>query len=132
MRVIQPMGDGSRLYVCGTNAHNPKDWVINVSYFIFFSLNIFSTPNYIMICTVEILREKRLLSHVVPLVNALVIATRFFWKENSSYPENRSGFLFYFLLRERSFVFQETSLMLSDDILYKKRFCVQMKAPFFL
>ena len=31
VRVIQPMGDGSRLYVCGTNAHNPKDWVINVS-----------------------------------------------------------------------------------------------------
>lgn len=25
------MGDGSRLYVCGTNAHNPKDLVINVS-----------------------------------------------------------------------------------------------------
>lgn len=33
VRVIQPMGDGSRLYVCGTNAHNPKDWVINVSPF---------------------------------------------------------------------------------------------------
>lgn len=31
IRVIQSMGDGSRLYVCGTNAHNPKDWVINVS-----------------------------------------------------------------------------------------------------
>ncbi|XP_072392355.1 semaphorin-2A [Diabrotica undecimpunctata] len=29
IRVIQSMGDGSRLYVCGTNAHNPKDWVIN-------------------------------------------------------------------------------------------------------
>ncbi|KAE8747691.1 hypothetical protein FOCC_FOCC005670 [Frankliniella occidentalis] len=28
IRVIQPMGDGGRLYVCGTNAHNPKDWVI--------------------------------------------------------------------------------------------------------
>ncbi|XP_043240676.1 semaphorin-2A-like [Amphibalanus amphitrite] len=28
IRVIQPMGDGSRLYVCGTNAHNPKDLVI--------------------------------------------------------------------------------------------------------
>ncbi|XP_065224018.1 semaphorin-2A isoform X2 [Planococcus citri] len=28
IRVIQPMGDGSRLYVCGTNAHNPKDWVV--------------------------------------------------------------------------------------------------------
>ncbi|XP_065352421.1 semaphorin-2A isoform X2 [Cloeon dipterum] len=28
IRVIQPMGDGSRLYVCGTHAHNPKDWVI--------------------------------------------------------------------------------------------------------
>lgn len=28
IRVIQPMGDGSRLYVCGTNAHGPKDWVI--------------------------------------------------------------------------------------------------------
>ena len=31
IRVIQPMGDGSRLYVCGTNAHNPKDLVIYVS-----------------------------------------------------------------------------------------------------
>ncbi|VVC92725.1 unnamed protein product [Leptidea sinapis] len=28
IRVIQPMGDGSRLYVCGTNAHSPKDWVL--------------------------------------------------------------------------------------------------------
>jgi hypothetical protein len=26
------MGDGSRLYICGTNAHNPKDWVVNVSH----------------------------------------------------------------------------------------------------
>ena len=25
------MGDGSRLYMCGTNAHSPKDWVIYVS-----------------------------------------------------------------------------------------------------
>lgn len=31
IRVIQPMGDGNRLYMCGTNAHNPKDWVIYVS-----------------------------------------------------------------------------------------------------
>jgi Sema domain len=37
IRVIQPIGDGTRLYVCGTNAHNPKDWVINVS------LNLFSS-----------------------------------------------------------------------------------------
>ncbi|XP_066909227.1 semaphorin-2A [Halyomorpha halys] len=28
IRVIQPIGDGERLYVCGTNAHNPKDWVL--------------------------------------------------------------------------------------------------------
>ncbi|EEB14535.1 Semaphorin-2A precursor, putative [Pediculus humanus corporis] len=28
VRVIQAIGDGSRFYVCGTNAHNPKDWVI--------------------------------------------------------------------------------------------------------
>ncbi|KAK6631234.1 Semaphorin-2A [Polyplax serrata] len=28
IRVIQAIGDGSRFYVCGTNAHNPKDWVI--------------------------------------------------------------------------------------------------------
>nr|CAD7462832.1 unnamed protein product [Timema tahoe] len=28
IRVIQPMGDGTRLYLCGTNAHSPKDWVI--------------------------------------------------------------------------------------------------------
>ncbi|KAG1688937.1 Semaphorin-2A [Nymphon striatum] len=28
IRVIQPIGDGTRLYVCGTNAHNPMDWVI--------------------------------------------------------------------------------------------------------
>ncbi|XP_017487755.1 PREDICTED: semaphorin-2A-like [Rhagoletis zephyria] len=31
IRVIQPMDSGARLYVCGTNAHNPKDYVINVS-----------------------------------------------------------------------------------------------------
>lgn len=31
IRVIQPMGDGSRLYICGTYAHNPKDWVVHVS-----------------------------------------------------------------------------------------------------
>ena len=31
IRVIQPMDSGTRLYVCGTNAHNPKDYVINVS-----------------------------------------------------------------------------------------------------
>lgn len=31
IRVIQPMGDGNRLYMCGTNAHSPKDWVIYVS-----------------------------------------------------------------------------------------------------
>lgn len=42
VRVIQPMGDGSRLYVCGTNAHNPKDWVINVSVFYFLSFSSFS------------------------------------------------------------------------------------------
>ncbi|XP_071453669.1 semaphorin-2A-like [Hetaerina americana] len=29
IRVIQPMADGSRLYICGTNAHSPKDWVIH-------------------------------------------------------------------------------------------------------
>ncbi|CAB0043906.1 unnamed protein product [Trichogramma brassicae] len=28
IRVIQPM-NGNRLYICGTNAHSPKDWVIN-------------------------------------------------------------------------------------------------------
>ncbi|XP_037086236.1 semaphorin-2A-like [Pollicipes pollicipes] len=28
VRVIQPMADGGRLYVCGTNAHSPKDLVI--------------------------------------------------------------------------------------------------------
>ncbi|XP_047003518.1 semaphorin-2A-like [Schistocerca americana] len=28
IRVIQPITDGNRLYICGTNAHNPKDWVI--------------------------------------------------------------------------------------------------------
>ena len=29
IRVIQPMGDGERLYVCGTSAHQPKDLVIH-------------------------------------------------------------------------------------------------------
>merc|ERR1719507_1974862 len=28
VRVIQPIGDGERLYVCGTNAHNPRDQVV--------------------------------------------------------------------------------------------------------
>lgn len=31
IRVLQPLGDGERLYVCGTNAHSPKDWVVYVS-----------------------------------------------------------------------------------------------------
>lgn len=35
IRVIQPMGDGNRLYMCGTNAHSPKDWVIYVSICVF-------------------------------------------------------------------------------------------------
>ncbi|GFY70472.1 semaphorin-2A [Trichonephila inaurata madagascariensis] len=29
IRVIQPIGDGNRLYICGTNAHNPMDYVIH-------------------------------------------------------------------------------------------------------
>lgn len=29
------MGDGNRLYMCGTNAHSPKDWVIYVSIRVF-------------------------------------------------------------------------------------------------
>ncbi|KAI8440221.1 hypothetical protein MSG28_001601 [Choristoneura fumiferana] len=28
VRVLQPLGDDERLYVCGTNAHSPKDWVV--------------------------------------------------------------------------------------------------------
>lgn len=32
IRVIQPMDDGGRLYICGTNAHSPKDIVIYVSF----------------------------------------------------------------------------------------------------
>jgi hypothetical protein len=28
IRVIQPIGDGSRLYICGTNAHSPRDEVV--------------------------------------------------------------------------------------------------------
>lgn len=34
IRVIQPIGDGSKLYLCGTNAHNPRDLVIygNLTY----------------------------------------------------------------------------------------------------
>lgn len=35
IRVIQSMGNGERLYICGTNAHNPKDWVIYVSKHLF-------------------------------------------------------------------------------------------------
>jgi hypothetical protein len=32
IRVIQPIGsDSNKLYLCGTNAHNPKDWVINAN-----------------------------------------------------------------------------------------------------
>lgn len=34
VRVIQPMQNG-KLYICGTNAHNPKDYVIYVSHLIF-------------------------------------------------------------------------------------------------
>jgi len=28
IRVIQPLGNGDRLYICGTNAHNPRDQVV--------------------------------------------------------------------------------------------------------
>lgn len=41
IRVIQPIGtDSNKLYLCGTNAHNPKDWVINVcnSFYQFYHL----------------------------------------------------------------------------------------------
>ncbi|RWS17341.1 semaphorin-2A-like protein, partial [Dinothrombium tinctorium] len=31
IRVIQPVGDGNKLYICGTNAHSPRDWVINAN-----------------------------------------------------------------------------------------------------
>lgn len=31
IRVVQSMDNGNRLYICGTNAHNPKDYVIYVS-----------------------------------------------------------------------------------------------------
>ncbi|KRT84948.1 hypothetical protein AMK59_557, partial [Oryctes borbonicus] len=31
IRVIQSIGDGDRLYICGTNAHNPKDWVVHAN-----------------------------------------------------------------------------------------------------
>ncbi|XP_076352751.1 semaphorin-2A-like [Tachypleus tridentatus] len=31
IRVIQPIGEGNKLYVCGTNAHNPKDWIIHAN-----------------------------------------------------------------------------------------------------
>ncbi|XP_025832153.1 semaphorin-2A [Agrilus planipennis] len=29
IRVIQPIGDGKKLYICGTNAYNPKDWIVH-------------------------------------------------------------------------------------------------------
>lgn len=29
VRVIQPI-EGNKLYVCGTNAHAPRDWVLHV------------------------------------------------------------------------------------------------------
>ncbi|XP_021968718.1 semaphorin-2A isoform X2 [Folsomia candida] len=44
IRVIQAMGDGDRLYVCGTNAHNPKDWVINLSAFLETDSNLTPLP----------------------------------------------------------------------------------------
>ncbi|CAO1348813.1 unnamed protein product [Diamesa serratosioi] len=31
IRVVQSMDNGNRLYVCGTNAHNPKDYIINAN-----------------------------------------------------------------------------------------------------
>lgn len=31
IRVVQPM-DANRLYICGTNAHNPKDYIVFVSF----------------------------------------------------------------------------------------------------
>lgn len=31
IRVIQSMENGNRLYICGTNAHSPKDYVLYVS-----------------------------------------------------------------------------------------------------
>lgn len=47
IRVIQPMADGGRLYVCGTNAHNPKDWVIYVSITGYFSHQMYSVNSEI-------------------------------------------------------------------------------------
>jgi hypothetical protein len=34
------MDNGNRLYICGTNAHNPKDYVIYVSFFSLFFLSL--------------------------------------------------------------------------------------------
>ncbi|XP_076336169.1 semaphorin-2A-like isoform X1 [Tachypleus tridentatus] len=31
IRIIQPIGDGSRFYVCGTNAFSPMDWVVHAN-----------------------------------------------------------------------------------------------------
>lgn len=42
------MDNGNRLYICGTNAHNPKDYVIYVSFLVFVSFVRFfpfSFPN---------------------------------------------------------------------------------------
>ncbi len=38
IRVVQSMDNGNRLYICGTNAHNPKDYVIYVSILLGFEL----------------------------------------------------------------------------------------------
>lgn len=41
IRVIQSMDNGNRLYICGTNAHSPKDYVIYVSVLCYDSLFLF-------------------------------------------------------------------------------------------
>lgn len=64
VRVIQSMQQGDRLYVCGTNAHNPKDYVIYVSTQrhpqlpLSFSLPPSPTPAAALICLFSLVKDK--------------------------------------------------------------------------
>jgi len=88
VRVIQPMGDGSRLYVCGTNAHNPKDWVINVSC---------TLHSYLLSALRQLFTRTTL---VRPLYFCIVVVVIFYCRSNP--PSPPPPFLSHYIVRVAS------------------------------
>lgn len=79
------MGDGNRLYICGTNAHNPKDWVVYVS--ILFNFYFLAT----FLCTSFCLRI-----YFIVMNNLLMYNARSFEYEYKTCSKNVTKMLEYY------------------------------------